>query len=356
MKPKVYFFPKYTPSGPSSRIRIYQYLAKIEDSFTVEVFPLLPDSYIDSIYNGSAFGAFQILRCYAIRLYTILFFIKKGSCVFIEKELFPYLPGWIEKILLRRLNVILDYDDATYHVYDESRSFLVRMLLGKKIGKIITTSKFVICGNAYLASYALEYVAHDKVIIIPSTYDGGAFVEATARAKRGVTRVGWIGNPGSQDVLWPILPVLEELSKELRFEVVLIGVNSASFEEFDVQAEEWSLRRERSLLESLDIGIMPLQDVPFQRGKCAFKLIQYMAAGLPVVCSPVGVNTDVVDHGETGFLAETSTDWQKYLSILVKDEEIRRAMGCKGKIKFDQNYSIDVGADLVRGVIARAVA
>jgi glycosyltransferase involved in cell wall biosynthesis len=135
-----------------------------------------------------------------------------------------------------------------------------------------------------------------------------------------------------------------------------VGAGNAADEDAIVITRQWSEDREVADIQEMDIGIMPLPDAPWMRGKCGYKLIQYMACGLPVVASPVGVNRDIVDHGVNGFLAETPAEWAEALGTLVTDAALRQRMGAKARALVENQYSLRVQgpyiAKLLRSVWA----
>jgi glycosyltransferase involved in cell wall biosynthesis len=172
-------------------------------------------------------------------------------------------------------------------------------------------------------------------------------------------RIGWIGTPLNKHHLESIRPAVEALVRERDFVFVVIGLNGPI--NWDVPQRRfvrWRLEFETDLFSSFDIGIMPLLDSPFAQGKCAFKLIQYMAAGLPVVASPTGVNREVVQPGINGYLAETSDEWIHALRQLIDDSDLRRKLGENGRRLVQQNFSLEASwmryGEILRGSIPEA--
>ena len=139
-------------------------------------------------------------------------------------------------------------------------------------------------------------------------------------------------------------PALRELAAQISFRVILIGAAPGSLPGLPVEHVVWSPETEAAELARCDVGLMPLPDLPWERGKCGYKLIQYMASALPVVASPVGANREIVVPGETGFLAETDADWIASLSRLAQDPELRRRMGAAGRRRVTEHYSLEVAA------------
>ncbi|HYG25777.1 MAG TPA: glycosyltransferase family 4 protein, partial [Caulobacteraceae bacterium] len=167
----------------------------------------------------------------------------------------------------------------------------------------------------------------------------------------GRVTVGWIGSPATAHYLAPLEPVLSELAEETGLRAVAIGATVGSL--FEVVP--WSEDGEVEALADLDIGVMPLADSPWERGKCGYKLIQYMAMGLPVVASPVGVNTTIVRHGENGFLAANDDEWRTHLRALASDPQLRETMGRAGRRMVEETYSLQVQGPRLARLMRQAI-
>lgn len=345
---KVLLLSRYGSLGASSRVRYLQYLETfIAQGLTVEVSPLFSNDYLQARYAGR--GRLRAtVRGYLRRLYALLR-VRKYDALVIEKELFPFLPAWFEQVLAQ-LNVpyVVDYDDALFHRYDLHSQAVVRRLLGRKIDAVMRNSALVIAGNEYLADRARAAGAQ-RIEIIPTVVDIERYQPAAKRAG-GALVVGWIGTPMTSLYLQPLMPVFGRLRRDLGVRFVAVGARAADFAGTPVEAWPWSEATEVSSIQQFDIGIMPLEDSPWERGKCGYKLIQYMACGLPVVASPVGVNREIVEHGKSGFLAEGMADWEQLLRyVLIMEAPERRAMGRIGREKTEAWYSRQVqGARIIQ--------
>jgi glycosyltransferase involved in cell wall biosynthesis len=336
---KIIFLTRYTRLGASSRLRTFQYIPFLKGlGWEVTISPLFNDLYLNQLYKGKGTSYFNILTCYLKRFFVV-FILYKYDRVVIEKEIFPFLPAWTEYILHRTgQKFVVDYDDAVFHNYDLHPSYLVRLLLNSKIGKVMEYSHKVLAGNAYLAEWARKAGAQ-SVILLPTVLDESKYFSVGHNHKRGFIKIGWIGSPTTLKYLKGLLPVLNKLNNRQSFELIIIGGESIGFKGKETLVS-WSEEGEVKEIQQLDIGIMPLTDSPWEEGKCGYKLIQYMACGLPVVGSAVGVNIELISPGENGFLASNPNEWEKHLEILMLDRDLRYKMGCKGLIRVKNHYSI----------------
>ena len=201
----------------------------------------------------------------------------------------------------------------------------------------------VIAGNQYLADYARKSGAR-KVNVLPTAIDLNRYSQDWERSNEdaaSMVKVVWIGQHYTAKFLRPFAPLFEKIAAEgkARFSAIGIDANKA---ELPMASVQWSEETEASAIAEHDIGIMPLEDSPFERGKCGYKLIQYMACGLPVVASPVGVNRQIVEHGVNGYLAESLEDWETAIKTLSADPELRKMFGVAGRRKVERNYCIQV--------------
>jgi glycosyltransferase involved in cell wall biosynthesis len=356
---KALFLTRYGRLGASSRQRGFLYLDELRDAgITADVCPFLDDEYILNLYAGRATSLPLILRSYAARLMALL--QRHGyDLLWIEKEALPWIPAWAELVLLRMVGtkIVVDYDDAVFHTYDQHRNRFVRKLLGFKIDRIMSIADLVIVGNSYLGLRAKAAGAR-AVVELPTVVDLRSYPDPVlARADdEGPFTLGWIGSPLTSAYLEPLRPALVELAARQSFRIVLVGASPTALAGLPVERVAWSLETEAAQLARFDVGLMPLPDLPWERGKCGYKLIQYMASSLPVVASPVGANRDIVVPGETGFLAETWADWGAALDRLAQDPALRQRMGAAGRRRVEQRYALQTRApeliDLLYNVAA----
>lgn len=348
---------RYDTLGASSRVRFYQYLPYLaEGGIEVETSAFLSNAYLVALYEHRGRLLSHIAAAYFRRL-SALGKARRFDLLWIEKELFPWLPATAET-LLKRLGVpyVVDYDDAVFHNYDHHRSPLFRALLGKKIDKVMRNAGIVVAGNPYLAERARQAGA-TRVEIVPSVIDLNCYPEPKIGRPRNLAepvRIGWIGTPSTATFLRPVRTPLQRVADTPDLRLVLIGAGDTDAGISGAERLAWSEEQEYELLETLDIGIMPLADLAWERGKCGYKLIQYMACGKPVIASPVGVNAEIVEHGVNGFLASSDGEWTEAITTLANDAALRERMGRAAREKVARAYSLQSQFPRLREILASA--
>jgi glycosyltransferase involved in cell wall biosynthesis len=273
-------------------------------------------------------------------------------------ELLPWVPYSIERGLMRaagRQRYSIEMDDAWFHRYDSHRSPIVRFVLGNKIDKLMRDAEFVVAGNQYIADRA-TLAGAKQVDVIPTVVRMEKYAAAaTAKETSAPVTIGWIGTPATTKFLLHIESVIRELTRDKVAEFVAIGADANQLKGLPIKTIPWSDAEESAQLHAFDIGIMPLTDSMFERGKCGYKLIQYMACGLPVVGSPVGVNSAIVDHGNSGFLAGTQEEWSRYLRTLCADKALREQQGRAGLARATELYSLDAATPKLVSIFTKAL-
>ena len=347
---------KYDMLAASTRQRFRLYEPALNAAgFSVDYAPLLDDAHVAGLTSGHRTSPAGLIRAYGSRMHTLL---SAGDydALWVHYELFPFLPGLFERLAtLHRQPVIVDYDDATFDYYAYSNSPLVRRLLDGKLEPLLRRATACCCGNAYLMAYVERFC--DKAMILPTVVDTDEYLPIASRPDRPIS-IGWIGSPSTYVLVPPLLPMLRELADQRGVRIRIVGAGSAAErDQFDgLDLIEWSEAGEIAEVQAMDIGIMPLQDLPFQRGKCGYKLIQYMACALPVVASPVGVNTMIVEDGKTGFLADSHDQWRIALNCLIDHADLRHSMGEAGRRRAIEAYSLQAHAPRLVEVMRQAVA
>jgi glycosyltransferase involved in cell wall biosynthesis len=356
---RILFLTRYDRLGASSRQRCYAYLDSLRAAgIEAHVSPFLSDDYVRRLNSGRTISLAAVFRAYTGRLFSLLW-SHRYDLLWIEKEALPWIPAWAEFTVLRLAarRIIIDYDDAIFHRYDQHPSGIVRRLLGRKIDRVMAAADLVTVGNRYLGLRAKGASARE-IAEIPTVIDLRCYPDRRAASVRdcGTFTLGWIGSPLTSTYLEWLKPVFRELASRIPFRIVLVGASPTALAGLPVEHVAWSVETEATQLARFDVGLMPLPDLPWERGKCGYKLIQYMASSLPVVASPVGANHDIVVPGETGFLAATRADWVSALLQLAQDPALRHSMGAAGRRRAEQRYSLQVRApefiDLFYGLAA----
>jgi glycosyltransferase involved in cell wall biosynthesis len=330
--------------GQSSRLRTLQYVPYLESQgIHVKVAPLFQDSYVRDLQAGRRDPAY-ILKAYLKRI-NLLGRMKGFDILWLEKEMLPWIPFSFEGLLLRKAKpMVLDIDDADFHHYDLAGNPITRFVLGSKIGRLMSRSAMVIAGNDYLAEYARSWGA-PAVEKLPTVVDLERYPLKERPLKEGKpVTIGWIGSPTTAPYIKIIAPVLRELSSKYQIRLVLVGSGSVSMEGLNPEIHAWTEEREAEMVSGFDIGIMPLAATPWERGKCGYKLIQYMACAKPVVASAFGANLSIVTHGKEGFLAEDAEEWKSSLELLIRNRRLREQMGREGRLLVEKKYSTAVTA------------
>lgn len=352
---KILLLPRYTPVGASSRYRSYIYLPYLRSlGHEVTVAPFATDLYLQRLYDGKPLAVGDLAASYARRAWAL---VRAGGydLIWLEAEAFPWMPAWVDELLLGgRIPYVVDYDDAIFHRYDIHRWAIVRVVFGKKIDQVMAKAALVIAGNKYLASRARNAGA-SHVEIIPTVVDLSRYPAAPVK-KAGPFTIGWVGSMSTAKYLKSIHGPLRTVCAGGEARLVVVGAVPPGLEGVSVMAGPWSEEQELEDMKTFDLGVMPLVDSPWERGKCGHKLIKYMAYFLPVVASPVGVNSEIVDHGVNGFLVRTDQEWVDALEALRKDPFLRSRMGAAGRAKAESLYSLQVMARKLAALLATAAA
>lgn len=345
---------RYGRLGASSRLRFLQLLPELEGEgmhFTVQA--LIDDDMLMTKYCSGSYRLDHLIRAYAARLQQLLG-RHRFDLLWIEKEALPWLPAWLERLLLRGVPYVLDFDDAIFHNYDLHSNRWVRRWWGRRIDRLMAGAKLVVAGNQYLAQRARDARAA-RVEVVPTVVDLEHYALGQgATAKYVRPKVVWIGSPATVPYLADLSAPLQVLAGQVAFTLRVIG-GELEIPGVDVECLRWSEEGEEVQISECDVGIMPLSDTPWSRGKCGYKLLQYMACGLPVVASPIGANLEIVSHSETGYFAATEQEWVDRLGQLLADPLSRRRMGEAGRHRLETAYCLQAAAP-VYGALLQAAA
>lgn len=352
----VLFLTKYPPRGPSSRYRVFQYIPHLErEGFTCTVQTLHTGAYLESRYGGGVSSPRYYAGRLLERLRTVAA-VDRGTIVFVQKELLPFVPPLPEHLLARSgVKLVCDIDDAIYLRYTGSRNPFVRLILSSKVPAVLRRCAAVCAGNEFLASYAARYNA--ETTLVPTVVDVNRYAVRPSGGDGGaVPVIGWIGSPGTVRYLAERGAVLSRLAASVPYTLRVIGAPNFTVPGLDVEALPWSAANEAAAIGGCDIGIMPLPDTDWARGKCGLKCLQYMACGLPVVSSPWGSAPSIVTHGVHGFLARSDEEWTGHLTELLRDAALRERLGHAGRRRVEDAFSLDRWAPRMAEILRRVAA
>lgn len=302
--------------------------------------------------------AWVVLRSVARRLASLapLPGRVRPDVVFVQREAAFIGGAWAERIAAARAPVVYDFDDAIWiPIVSEGNRRFAFLKNVAKFPRIMGLARTVIAGNEHLAEYARRHSRH--VQVIPTAVDTDRFAPAP-RPPGGPVVIGWSGSRSTLVHLREVLPALRRLRERfgdaVRFEVV--GDGTFRDDSLGIQGREWSAEAEVRLLQGMDVGLMPLTDDAWARGKCGFKALTYMAVGIPPVVSPVGVNTQIVTPGVDGLWASSTDEWVEAMTTLVTDAPLRRRLGAAAREKVVRDYSVARWQEALLAVIRDAVA
>lgn len=345
--------------GAGCRFRIAQFVPYLrEHGFDVTIRPFYSRAYFDIVYRRGHFarkviGAIPLLW----RRWRDLRQIGNYDLVFLYREAIPAGPPLVERSIAKQgVPIVYDFDDAIFlaHVSEANQgiSFLKKP---ERIAELLRLSTRVIAGNEFLAAYARQHSS--QVTVIPTAVDTTYFVPRAERPPSSARLVvGWVGSPTTFQYVKALAPVLRDVAATHPFTLRISGAGErVDFPGLQAEQPPWSLADEVTLFNTLDIGVYPLTDDDWARGKCGFKAIQCMACGVPVVAQAVGVNREIIRDGENGFLASTPDEWREKLSRLLTDNDLRARFARAGRQTIEERYSLRVVAPRLAAVMTDAL-
>jgi len=349
---KILFMVPYSSKGQSNRFRVEQYVPYLQaNGIECDIRPFVFDEFYEVLYSPGFYGkkikcfvkavCNRIADCVKINLYDI---------VFIQREACPLGPPIFEWLMhMHKKPIVFDFDDAIFlrNCSPANRMYSF-MKFPSKTKLIIKMSKSVIVANNYLREYAKSF--SESVHVIPTSIDTDRF--KMSRKQSGILTVGWIGSPTNAHYLEIVYKAMQLLSKKYSFVLKIVGAGKAiSIPGVRVENQEWNLDREIYDFQDTDIGIYPLRDSLWSRGKAAFKAIQYMSVGVPVVASPVGMTRELIQDDVNGYLAGSDEEWVEKLSNLLTSEELRTRMGLQGRKIVVEKYSVSANVSKLLSIV-----
>lgn len=357
----VLFVPFGTARVAATRYRIYQYLPYLdEQKIKYKVFSIISDSTTKQMIMSPTFVRLKKLLYYLrvvleklIRFWPVLILATRYKIIFVQRTSFPF---GLEKVLQKvNKNIIFDLDDAIFISDRTERGFLNRIKEYSKtreVTNILKVSKGVIVENEYIKDYTQKYCR--EVFLIPGPIDTKRnFVKE--KIDNSEVTIGWIGSPSTTIFLKMLHGVFKELSKKYKIQVKLIGAGQYKIDGVKIINVDWSLNKEVEELQSFDIGVMPMPNNEWTKGKLGCKMLQYMAVGVPALVSYTETNAEAIDNGVNGFLVNSEKDWIEKLSLLIENSGLRRGIGMAGRRTAEAKFSVMVNAPKILSILKKFV-
>lgn len=329
----------------SQRFRFEQYIPFLEaNNILVDQQSFLTDWGWGVVYK-KGYNLFKIWATLLgfLRRFFRLFSLGRYDLVMIHREASPIGPPifewWIAQVAKKR--VIYDFDDAIW-IKNTANPWISWLKNPEKTNRICTWSSMVYVGNQYLADFATQY--NDNVLIIPTTIDTEHHHNITKKHSKNQAGkeicIGWTGSHSTLPYLKNVEGVLKAIQRKHNVCFKIIADKAPQGLTIPFDFEEWNIVDEIDQLQAIDIGIMPLPDEEWAKGKCAFKALQYLSLGIPCIASPVGANKNVVLENQTGLLAETKNEWIEALERLLMDHALRSRLGEAGRGHVIERFSV----------------
>jgi glycosyltransferase involved in cell wall biosynthesis len=333
--------PSLVDTSPGQRYRLEQWEPLLRERGVVIDFEPFESEELHSLVHkpGMMSQKLRLVMKAIRRRMSLLRNIKDYDLVYVFREAALLGPPVFERLIAQSgVPIVFDFDDAIFVSYrSPSNGYLSYLKFAAKTKTICRLSAHVMVGNPYLADYAGQ--VNNNVTIIPTTIDTEKYRVIPKQDDSDIPVVGWTGSFSTVQHLDTLRSALSKLAKKERFRLRVIGTPEYELDGVDVTAMKWRAESELEDLSAIDIGVMPLPDDNWSKGKCGLKALQFMALGIPTICSPVGVNTDIIQDGQNGFLAATDDEWVEKLSKLIRSRELRAKLGQAGRTTVDEKYS-----------------
>lgn len=327
--------------SPSQRFRFEQYLETLSKSgFEIDFLYLLKSEEDKVFYSkGNYFGKAFIVVKSIFKLVGKLW--NKYDVVFIQRESFFLGTTFFEKKFSKKAFTIFDFDDSIWlSNVSEANKNLAFLKNANKTSDIIAMSNMVFAGNEYLAEYARKF--NSNVKIVPTTIDTDEY-QRTPQPERSSVCIGWSGSVTTIQHFEYAIPALKLIKEKYGEKVYFKVIGDSNYENKDlgIKGLPWKKQTELEDLSEIEIGIMPLPDDEWAKGKCGLKGLQYMAMGIATLMSPVGVNSEIIQQGVNGYLPSTTEEWVECLSLLIEDKELRHRVAEEGRKTVEEKYSVN---------------
>lgn len=343
---KILFIVPYSSEGASSRYRVEQYLPYLRrEGIGYDIRPFAFEKFYKILYvKGKYFiKIFYFVIALLNRIFDIVR-LYRYDVVFIHREACPIGPPVFEWLVYKfKKQIIFDFDDAIFlQNYNPINSIYKILKLPSKTNSIIKMAQTVIVANKFLEEYAFRF--NKNVYVIATPIDTDKF-NISKRNNSGRLTIGWIGSPTTAVYLKIIYGAMQSLGRKYDFIFKIVGADQNIYiPGVVVENQEWQIDREISDFQSIDIGIYPLPDTLWAKGKAGFKAIQYMACGIPVIASPVGITKEIICDGTNGFLAQDENDWISKMSRLIENSDLRINIGLEGRKTVEEKFALRINS------------
>ena len=339
---RVLVLTRYDHVGASSRVRFLQYIPHLERrGLSFAVHPLLSNAALARLYRDGKRSPGDLLGALGKRVAVLLREIK-ADVIWLQQEVFPFLPATVEAALMAGRPYVIDFDDAYHLYYQDHASGLVRALYGGKIAKLMRKARTVVAGSPMMVDYARAAGAAD-VRLVYSAVETHRFAGTPSPP---AFTVGWIGTPMTAlQSLHVLRAPLKAFLEQTGAACALMGADERQYPDIPARRVPWREEAEAGFLSGLTVGLCPLDDSPWTRGKSGYKVIQYMSAGRAALTSPVGIAADLVEPGVTGYHCRTEDDWYTALMTLHRDPALCGRLGQAARARAGERYDISVAAD-----------
>jgi glycosyltransferase involved in cell wall biosynthesis len=336
-------------TSPGQRYRLEQWDPLLRERGVEITYAPFEDEELHSVvYQPGRIGKkLQLVTRGLTRRLSTINKARNYDLIYILREAALLGPPLFERLIhQQRLPFVFDFDDAIFVSYrSPSNGYLSYLKFASKTRTICRLASHVMVGNPYLADYARQ--VNDNVTVVPTTIDTEKYRVRSRGTSSGPLVIGWTGSYSTVQHLDTLRSALQKLAETEQFRLRVIGTPTYECAPIEVEAMKWRAATELEDLSAIDIGVMPLPDDNWSKGKCGLKALQFMALGVPTVCSPVGVNTDIIQDNENGFLAGSESEWVDKLRQLLRSAELRRRLGDAGRATVEQKYSAAIQAPRV---------
>ena len=336
---KIIFFTKYQIKSASYRYRFLAFKPSlINNNFLVVDQPLFNDKFFEEKILKGNLNYFYVIYSYILRILYIIF-LKKNTLAIVHIELLPFLPNFLETYLkFRKIPFIIDLDDAVYHRFKKKSYIVGNYLITKKFHNMIKLSSAVFCGNNYHLNYFKDF--EKKLFYLPTVTDLSIYNNYLNYDKYEKFTIVWIGTPSTTFYLKMVTNILNKLSSNHNIDIIIIGSRSSELTDLNCKFVNWNLSNELEYLAKSHVGIMPLLDTKWEKGKCGFKIIQYMSLKLPVIASPIGVNKEIIKDNINGLLANNEKEWYDKILFLKNNKDFYNKISKEGYKTVEKKFSL----------------